>query len=488
MELPVIPSLRFDNRTGFDALHFDTIDQHGVAFHVVVAKTGYTLGACDAKGNAALVPLAQRAPLHVTDRHHDDDGEKSVRYENDLAPYKPLCDVVVVGDAHPPVGANGPSFEVRLHVRLPDQPARLPEKPQPLNPAMSLSPARQQEWQQRVAAAKQTIQPGETLIDKTLRVTGERWLQRLGAPARWVQSAANVCTLGTSKPVPWRLSPARPATRIPLRYEYAFGGECRVDAGSPYADKVPAKFRLDAAHVANYQPPETAPAAHDSCQTNPVGSGFTRTWFLQATGIDSLPAPRIENPAAPLTARAFWQTACGGASPPTAGMGFVGRGWLPRRQWIGTVDMQRKWGDDEVPLLPKDFDFRYWNGAPADQQCRFLEGGEQFTLTNLCAADAPYARTDSQGNRVLAFTLPVQALFLLGVDTENKVGAMPLAIDTVVIDLDAGQVELTWRIAIQADGDFQEVRLLHANTPDALARLKAWQAAAESVETEPPSQ
>jgi hypothetical protein len=485
VELPAIPSLRFDNRTGFDALHFDTIDQNGVAFHVVVAKAGYTLGACDAKGIAPLVPLAQRASLHVTDKHHEDDGEKSVRYENDLAPYKPLCDVVVVGDAHPPAGASGTSFDVKLHVRLPDQPAPLPEKPQALNPMMPLSPAVQQDWQRRVTAAKQTVHPGETLIDKTLRVSGERWLQRLGVPVRWVQSAAAACTLGTSKPTPWRLSAAKPATRIPLRYEYAFGGECRVDTDSPYADKVPAKFRLDATQTANYPPPATAPVAHESCQANPVGIGFTRTWFLQASGIDSLPAPRIEDPAAPFTAKAFWQAACGTASLPTAGMGYVGRGWLPRRELIGTVDMQRKWGDDEVPLLPKDFDFRYWNGAPADQQCRYLEGGEQFTLTNLCAADAPYAKTDRQGNRVLAFTLPLQALFLLGVDTANAVAAMPLAIDTVVIDLDAGQVELTWRIAVQADGDFQEVRLLHANTPEALERLKAVQAAAETAETEP---
>jgi hypothetical protein len=46
-------------------------------------------------------------------------------------------------------------------------------------------------------------------------------------------------------------------------------------------------------------------------------------------------------------------------------------------------------------------------------------------------------------------------------------------------------VELTWRIAMQADGVLQEVRLLHANTPEALERLKALQAAAESAETEP---
>ena len=66
--IPEIPPLRFRNDTAFDALHFDTLDQHDAAFHVIVAKTGYAFGPCGGDGLAALAPLDPPAPLHHEDR------------------------------------------------------------------------------------------------------------------------------------------------------------------------------------------------------------------------------------------------------------------------------------------------------------------------------------------------------------------------------------------------------------------------------------
>ncbi|WP_426344746.1 DUF2169 family type VI secretion system accessory protein [Pseudoduganella sp. R-32] len=480
MELPAIPSLRFDNRTGFDALHFDTLDQNGALFHVIAAKTAYALGPCDEQGRAQLIALEEPAPLHVTDVHHEDDIEQSVRYESDLAPFKPLCDIVVVGDAHAPAGAEACAFEVSLRVQRPGQPSPLPERPQPLNPMMRLSHDVEQDWLQRVAAAQNAVTPGEVLVDKTLRVTGERRVYRNAAPERWLKSALRACSLGMADAVPWRLSTASAPARTPLRYELAYGGDCRIEAGSVDAGRVPAKHRLSTEQRQAYPDPAMAPEAHDSCQQNPLGRGFAPNWYLEASRTESLPAPRIEYSDQAFTASGFWQMAGGGKPQAPAGMGYVGRGWLPRRELIGQVDMKTSWKDDEVPLLPKDFDFRYWNGAPADQQCPYIEGGEQFHLTNLCAANAPYARVDDQGNSTLSFTMPKESLFLLGVDADSAIAAMPMLIDTVVVDLDAGQVELTWRIAISAADDFQEVRLHHANTPQALERLNAWHAETET--------
>jgi hypothetical protein len=482
VEFPAIPSLLFDNRTELDALHFDTVDQNGAAFHVIVAKTAYALGPCDERGHAQLIALEDPAPLHVTDVHHEDDIERSVRYESDLAPFKPLCDIVVVGDAHPPTGAPVDEFHISLRVQRPDLPAPLPERPQPLNPMMRLSHDVEQDWLQRVAAAQNATTPGQILVDKTLRVTGERQVCRNAAPERWLKSTLRACSLGMANSAPWSISTAKAAVRTPLRYEYAYGGECRVESGSADAGRVPAKHRLSAEQRQTYPDPATAPEAHDSCQQNPVGRGFTRTWFLDACGIESLPAPCIEYPAQPFTASGFWQMAGGDAPQAPGGMGYVGRGWLPRRDLIGQVDMKTSWKDDEVPLLPKDFDFRYWNGAPTDQQCPYMEGGEQFLLTNLCAANAPYARVDDKGNSMLAFSIPKESLFLLGIDADSAIAAMPMTIDTVLIDLDAGQVQLTWRLAISVADGFQEVRLHHANTPQALERLNAWHA-----DTEPQS-
>jgi len=480
VEFQAIPSLRFDNRTGFDALHFDSVDQNGAAFHVIAAKTAYALGPCDEQGRAQLIAVEDPALLHVTDVHHEDDIEKSVRYESDLAPFKPLCDIVVVGEAHAPAGVETCEFEVSLRVQRPDLPAPLPERPQPLNPMMRLSHDVEQDWLQRVAAAQDTTTPGEILVDKTLRITGERRLFRNAAPARWLKSTLRACSLGMADAVPWRISTSKAAARTPLRYEFAYGGECRIEAGSTDAGRVPAKHRLTAEQRQTYQDPATAPEAHDSCQQNPLGRGFAPIWFLDASRAESLPAPCIEYPEQRFTANAFWQMAGGGKPQTPAGMGYLGRGWLPRRELIGQVDTKTDWKDDEVPLLPKNFDFRYWNGAPVDQQCPHLEGGEQFQLTNLCAASAPYARVDGHGNSTLSFTMPKESLFLLGVDADSAIAAMPMAIDTVVIDLDTGQLELSWRLAISAAEGFEEVRLHHANTPEALERLNAWHAESET--------
>lgn len=460
MEIPAIPSLRFDNRTDFDALHFDTVDQNGVAFHVIAAKTGYALGPCDAQGRAQLTALEDPALLHVADVHHEDDIDQSVRYENDLAPYKPLCDVVFVGDAHPPADSNAPWFDVSLRVQRPDLPPLLPERPHPLNPWQPLSHDVYQQWQRELAEAEQTPRPGEILLNKTLRIHGERQLHLQAAPLRWLPGA------------PWSLSAAATASRLPLRYEYAFGGECRVEAADSFAARIPDQYRLTPEQQASHPDSDNPPIAHDSCQANPVGRGFTRDWFVQASGIASLPAPRIEYAATPFTAKAFWQSACGKETFTPAGMGYVGRAWLPRRNLIGKVEVKDSWHADEVPSLPKDFDFRYWNGAPDDQQCPHLVGGERITLTNLCPGEAPYAVKDANGNHILTFTLPQQALFVLAASAEGMFAALPLAIDTVVIDLDNEKVELTWRLALIADGAFEEARLHHAATPEALARLQ----------------
>ena len=454
MELPAIPSLRFDNRTDFDALHLDTIDQNGVAFHVLVAKTAYSLGPHDADGNASLVALDESAKLYTEDRYFEGDIERSVRHESDLAPYKPRCDVVVIADAHAPHGRAARRFKVSLHVQRPDRPA----------------PRR----------------PGEVLVNKTLIVTGERQLRRRAAPVRLLLGALNRLSLGMVRLSPYRLTSPEPARTVPLRYEFAQGGQCRVEPDAAGARRIPKKVRLTPDRQAQYSP-EPAPIAHDSCQLNPVGRGFSRRWFLGAARVKSLPAPRVEYPDAPFTPARFWQATLGKPALLPAGLGYVGRGWLPRRELVGQFDSKDTWGQDEIPALPKNFDFRYWNGAPDDQQCAHLEGGERFTLTNLCAADAAYASLDEGGNSRLAFVLPQQSLFLLGSDESGAVAAMPLSIDTVVVDVEGGVVELVWRRCLVADGEFADVRLLHAATPEQLQRLHEWTNPAAEEETPPAS-
>ncbi|MGW8389329.1 DUF2169 family type VI secretion system accessory protein [Pseudoduganella sp. HUAS MS19] len=474
--IPSIPSLRFDNRTELDALHFDTIDQNGVAFHVIVAKTGYRIVPGETNAMAKLVPTEEPLLLYDRDHHHDGDLEKSVRVESDLAPYKPVCDVVVIGEAHPPANVKVLQFNVGLRVNYPDTPAPIPERPRPLNPMQALSTAAFDEWQQQVAIAERTRIPGKVLIDKTLIVTGKRYLLRRAAPLRWLGGLARVASLGAVQPNPWRLTSGEPATAVPLRYELAFGGECRIERSSGLTNRIPKKHRLKDEQAANYPAPQGAPDAHDSSQLNPVGCGFSRKWYLDATRTSAMLAPRIEHPLKPFSADLFWNVAKGQSDLETAGMGFVGRGWLPRRQLVGTVEEKDDWQEGEIPLLPKDFDFRYWNGAPDDQQCQHLSGGEQFRLTNLSHPSSTVAQVDTDGNRQLAFALPQQSLFAMAATETGGVAALPLAIDTVIINMESEQVELVWRLAIVADGDFEDVRLMQATEPDQLKRLKEWQA------------
>ncbi|WP_162246554.1 MULTISPECIES: DUF2169 domain-containing protein [unclassified Duganella] len=476
--IPSLPTLRLDNRTEFDALHFDTLDQNGVAFHVIVAKTGYRLVPGEA-GQATLAPTDEPLPLYDQDHYYDNDLDHSVRAESDLAPYKPVCDVVVIGDACPPANAKVRQFDIGLRVQLPDTKAPLPERPRPLNPMQALAPAVFEEWQEQLAIAENTRIPGKVLVDKTLHVSGKRYLRRRPALLRALGSVLRFASLGVVKPCPWRLTPAEAATAIPLRYEAAPGGECRIERASGLSKRIPKKHRLPQDQAANYPTPPGPPEAHDSSQRNPVGQGFSRRWYLDATRTSELPAPCIEYSDAPLTAELFWQTANGGEAMSAAGLGFVGRGWLPRRQLVGKVEEKSDWGEDEFPQLPKEFDFRYWNGAPDDQQCPHLTGSEQFTLTNLGRESSVLGQADASGNRKLTFGLPQQSLFALGANEDGAVAVMPLSIDTVLIDMESEQVELTWRIAIVADGDFEEVRLMHATDPAQLTRLKEWQSGKE---------
>lgn len=398
-----IPNLLFDNRTPHAASQFDMVDQFGEAFHVVVARMGYTLGPCGADGLASLLPMVRQSPLATQDRHLDGDTQAGTVQESDFAPYKPRCDVIVNGVAHAPRGQAMPQFLVNLKVRS--------EK--------------------------------KTLIDKTLQVSGERAFRKKAVLTRLAQGCARIATVGLLRPNPWQLSAPEAFLQLPLHYAYAYGGQCRIEADDCNA------------------------AAHDSCQANPLGRGFARHWYLDAKQINEVPAPRITDASLPCTAAQFWQGA--------------GGGWLPRRALAGSIVVKDQWDADEVPALPEDFDFAYWNSTPPDQQCPHLAGREQFTLTNLCRHDHRSARIDPRGNTVLHFALPEQVLCLLLADKNDQLLVWRLAIDTVLIDPQASTVELVWRAIVPADAGQVASRLLHAMEPAQIARIELLEQAQEAL-------
>lgn len=156
---------------------------------------------------------------------------------------------------------------------------------------------------------------------KTLQVFGDRLWQR------------GVVGLAMTRPAPF--------ASMPIVYERAFGGWDRIP-------KNPADQRLE--------------------PRNPIGAGFaTRDEHLVNTAV-----PNIEDPRQLISS---WKD-----RPQPVGFGVVASHWMPRLKYAGTYDAA--WQQERFPLLAADFDPRFFQCAPEDQQTT-LRGGEAVELTNL---------------------------------------------------------------------------------------------------------
>ncbi|NUT65008.1 DUF2169 family type VI secretion system accessory protein [Pseudomonas corrugata] len=167
-----------------------------------------------------------------------------------------------------------------------------------------------------------------------------------------------------------------------------------------------------------------APEMQQCYPDNPSGRG----WFpgdIDSTLIIGRPMPNTEEPGKPV------DSPCGHFRP--MALGPIGRSWPQRARFAGTYD--DAWLADCFPFLPGDFDNRYFQAAPADQHTDYLRGGEDVLLLNL----TPQERA---GFRIPEMEVPVT--FCLKKGGHDTVQAV---IDTLLIDTDAGQVQLTWRVS-----------------------------------------
>jgi hypothetical protein len=450
-----LPRLILRDLTGRSHLQFDALDPARRQIHTVVLKERYRLGAPDASGLAPLLLEEAPAPLNDEDLPHDGNPALTIREESDLAPFKPMCDVLVVGSAYAPEATPVGSFVARLRAFEPKAPTLGATLPGPV-------------------AARDAF---NVLIDKQLRIHGPRWWMKQPAEGEGSDPKTG---RRAPRPEDWMLSPAEPIERCALRYELGFGGQSRIDVGSPVADAVPARHHLRpdqlAAHPDASAEPPRRPLAHEASPFNPAGQGFTREWFLQATKLDRLPAHQIELAHQPVTVDDFWHVATGRHSIETAGLGPLERGWAPRVAWIGKETPDPAHVAAGLALNP-DFDFRYWNCAPVDQQCRLLRGGERFVLDNLWPREHPAVQRVQGGHRMAMFDLPDRGFVLMGIDGEGDVRCFDPVIDTVLIDSDDGHVDLCWRWSISAQYGLEEARLMEAKTPGQRQRLAELRAA-----------
>lgn len=205
-----------------------------------------------------------------------------------------------------------------------------------------------------------------------------------------------------------RIQPGRPEPFLqqPISYDGAFGG------------------------IDDYGPAESMDAAYPY---NPVGKGWHE--HVLASLVDDTPMPVTEE-----LARAVTHP---GANYPPMAFGPVGRGWLPRRSFAGTYD--DAWLEHTFPFLPADFDPRYYQAAPDDQQIPYPRGGEPITLLNL----SPRGRLDFQLPRV-----EVPVVFFRKRGGREETAAI---IDTLLFEPDEERFSMTWRASLPLKRDMFEI-------------------------------
>jgi hypothetical protein len=103
--------------------------------------------------------------------------------------------------------------------------------------------------------------------------------------------------------------------------------------------------------------------------SNPVGCGLRK----RTAALMGQPVPNFEDPRAPIGQA--------GARPAPVGLGPIAPHWQPRRNLAGTYD--EAWQQQRFPVLPKDFDRRFLNAAPVDQQLADYQPGEAIRLENM---------------------------------------------------------------------------------------------------------
>jgi hypothetical protein len=415
--------MEFENLTPFAVQPFGGYDVKDQEYHIVVMRVGYDLVGV---GETGLFKgwVLDREPvdLVMTDEYHGAPNVTSLKAESDLAPYKPKCDVLVVGKTHAPGGMASREWEAGLRVGYGVEEVDLPRPPEAPKAKSRSEPVTHEDvkrWMEESAAYRKAVagkarwKLKNVVLEKRIRVQGQRQFQE--------------GLLG------WKASKAEAVKCVPLKWEHAFGGNTLVRDES-------------GAEILN-----------EAWFANPVGCGWRHPKWISALGKakqkvpKSLMAPQLfypddvigeldqtKTPEDADTARKMAAFIREKARHRPAGLGYVGKSWAPRLALAGTYD--ERWQGERWPYLPKDFDFRYWNGAPEDQQIGFPEPG--LTLELSCLMNP-----EKSGRDTVFVQLPAHRAFVLA-----RLGGLslpfPMQVDTVVIDTEAMRIDLVWRTGI----------------------------------------
>lgn len=161
-------------------------------------------------------------------------------------------------------------------------------------------------------------------------------------------------------------------------------------------------------------------------------------------------------------------------SYPPAGLGPVGKAWLPRRSKAGTYD--NAWLKDQWPLPPEDFDYGYWNCAPEDQQIDYPTPGAEISLVNLWPplAEGQKPPAGNAKTEIWRGRLPMHQLFLLWRLHSGPMLTKDAMLDTLVVDLQAQRIDAVYRSVMSAKADVRAVETRMETDPQkAQAQLDA---------------
>jgi len=198
-----------------------------------------------------------------------------------------------------------------------------------------------------------------------------------------------------------------PFVTMPISYDRAYGG----------ADKSPKK-----------------PDQIMSYLKNPIGVGYYPVSDRQA--LSGKPLPNTEQLGVPIAS----------VSDDYLPMSFgpIGRNFAERIPYAGTYDDD--WLQTRAPFFPDDFDYRYFQAAPADQQIPYPHGGEEVVLENLTPEG------------ITSFRIPHKSVPVLFIPYRGKDRPVEAVIDTVVIEPDQNRFMITWRASLPLQRDCFEIK------------------------------
>jgi hypothetical protein len=226
-------------------------------------------------------------------------------------------------------------------------------------------------------------------------------------------------------------SSPEPFLSMPISYDRAFGG-------------------IDSAH------PD--PLRHAYYDRNHAGVGYH--YQTAREFIDGAPLPNTEENGSPITDPR-------GSYRPMS-FGSLARAWQPRVRFSGTYD--ENWLDNIFPFLPPDFDNRYYQAAPPDQQMDYPAGGEEVILENLTPSG------------YLSFQIPKVKVPVRYYRRDQEDFEARAVIDTIMIEPDLGRLTMTWRSSLALRRNMFEVeQVLAGEMP------RSWHRARELGKTYYPS-